>query len=72
MNKQAPSAGRILTRTGSHATDLAATVEKLPALLETAKPALERLGALSEAGIPLLAQLHRRDRLLLCRRPVDV
>ena len=53
------SAAKVLTRTGSHATDLAATVQKLPALLETARPALERLGEVSEAGIPLLAALHR-------------
>jgi ABC-type transporter Mla subunit MlaD len=53
------SSARILTRTGSHAGDLSATVQRLPGLLESARPALTRLGELSQAGIPLLAQLHR-------------
>jgi virulence factor Mce-like protein len=53
------SAARILTRTGSHADDLSATVERLPGLLEAARPALARLSEVSQAGIPLLAQIHR-------------
>src|SRR4051794_3482355 len=41
------SAARILTRTGNHAGDLRATVHRLPALLESARPALVRLGEVS-------------------------
>ncbi|MCW2991384.1 MAG: hypothetical protein JWM73_1978 [Solirubrobacterales bacterium] len=52
-------ASAVLTRTGRHSGDVAASVQRLPAMLRGAQPALERLGTVAKAGIPLLAQIHR-------------
>jgi phospholipid/cholesterol/gamma-HCH transport system substrate-binding protein len=49
----------VLTRTGRHAGDVAAAVQRLPRLLTSARPALQRLGAVARAGTPLLAEVHR-------------
>lgn len=52
-------AAAVLTRTGRRSEDVAAAIERLPRLLRVAQPALERLGEVSAAGIPLLAQVNR-------------
>lgn len=58
-------AAAVLTRTGRRSSDVAASIERLPRLLRAARPALERLGEVSAAGIPLLAQINRSAPALL-------
>lgn len=52
-------AASVLTRTGRRSTDVALSVERLPRLLRGARPALENLDRVAEAGIPLLASINR-------------
>jgi ABC-type transporter Mla subunit MlaD len=59
------NAAAVLTRTGRRSADVALAVERLPRLLTSARPALERLDAVAEAGTPLLAQVHRSAPTIL-------
>ena len=58
-------AASVLTRTGRRSRDVALAIERLPRLLGAARPALERLGTVTKAGIPLLAQVHRSAPTIL-------
>ena len=52
-------AAGVTTRTGRRSNDLARAIRELPPLLAEARPALRELDAVTEAGTPLLAQVHR-------------
>lgn len=58
-------AASVLTRTGRRSADLSLAVERLPPLLRTARPALQRLGEVAAGGIPLLAQVNRSAPTIL-------
>jgi virulence factor Mce-like protein len=49
----------VLARTRSRSRELAGTVQRLPALLTQARPALDALDSVASSGTPLLAQLER-------------
>jgi virulence factor Mce-like protein len=51
--------GRVATRVASHRGSLDEGLRRLPGLLEQARPALAKLDALSEAGVPLVRDLEQ-------------
>jgi ABC-type transporter Mla subunit MlaD len=67
------SAARVTGRTASRRGELAVAVRRLPPLLDSAEPALQRLQTLARAGTPLLADLRASapdlERLLARTEP---
>jgi phospholipid/cholesterol/gamma-HCH transport system substrate-binding protein len=53
------SAAAVLDRTARHDRELALAIERLPGMLASARPTLERLGETARTARPLLAEVHR-------------
>jgi phospholipid/cholesterol/gamma-HCH transport system substrate-binding protein len=66
-------AANVTTRTADHRSALAEDVRRLPALLDAARPALERLDEFTASGTPVLADLRAAapdvNRLVIGLRP---